>query len=76
MNYQKQKEELVGLEVQENKHKTNGEQLYDANRYAISLMNTIEDDHKYNLKDSSFYDDIEELLNKVINAVLDKLERL
>lgn len=76
MNYQKQKEELVALEVQENKHKTNGELLYDANRYAISLMNTIEDDHKYNLKDSSFYDDIEELLNKVINAVLDKLERL
>ena len=67
----------MGLEVQENeKYKTNGEQLYDANRYAISLMNTIEDDRKYNLKDSSFYDDIEELLNKVINAVLDKLERL
>lgn len=64
------------LEVQENKHKTNGEQLYDANRYAISLMNIIEDDRKYNLKDSSLYDDIEELLNKVINAVLDKLERL
>lgn len=66
----------MGLEVQENKHKTNGEQLYDASRYAISLMNIIEDDRKYNLKDSSFYDDIEELLNKVINAVLDKLERL
>ena len=64
------------LEVQENKHKTNGEQLYDASRYAISLMNIIEDDRKYNLKDSSFYDDIEELLNKVINAVLNKLERL
>lgn len=76
MNYQKQKEELVALEVQENKHKTNGEQLYDASRYAISLMNIIEDDRKYNLKDSSLYDDIEELLNKVINAVLDKLERL
>ena len=66
----------MALEVQENKHKTNGELLYDANRYAISLMNTIEDDRKYNLKDSSFYDDIEELLNKVINAVLNKLERL
>lgn len=66
----------MALEVQENKHKTNGEQLYDASRYAISLMNIIEDDRKYNLKDSSFYDDIEELLNKVINAVLDKLERL
>lgn len=67
----------MALEVQENKkHKTNGEQLYDANRYAISLMNIIEDDRKYNLKDSSLYDDIEELLNKVINAVLDKLERL
>lgn len=66
----------MALEVQENKHKTNGELLYDANRYATSLMNTIEDDRKYNLKDSSFYDDIEELLNKVINAVLDKLERL
>ena len=64
------------MEVQENKHKTNGEQLYDASRYAISLMNIIEDDRKYNLKDSSFYDDIEELLNKVINAVLNKLERL
>lgn len=76
MNYQKQKEVKVALEVQENKHKTNGEQLYDASRYAISLMNTIEDDRKYNLKDSSFYDDIEELLNKVINAVLNKLERL
>lgn len=67
----------MALGVQENKkHKTNGEQLYDASRYAISLMNIIEDDRKYNLKDSSFYDDIEELLNKVINAVLDKLERL
>lgn len=67
----------MDLEVQENKkHKTNGEQLYDASRYAILLMNTIEDDRKYNLKDSSFYDDIEELLNKVINAVLNKLERL
>ena len=67
----------MGLEVQENKkHKTNGEQLYDASRYAISLMNIIEDDRKYNLKDSSLYDDIEELLNKVINAVLNKLERL
>lgn len=66
----------MALEVQENKHKTNGEQLYDASRYAISLMNIIEDDRKYNLKDSSFYDDIEELLNKVINAVLNKLERL
>ena len=76
MNYQKQKEEMVDLVAQENKHKTNGEQLYDANRYAMLLMNTIEEDRKYNLKDSSFYDDIEELLNKVINAVLDKLEML
>lgn len=67
----------MDLVAQENKkYKTDGEQLYDANRYAILLMNTIEDDRKYNLKDSSFYDDIEELLNKVINAVLDKLERL
>lgn len=66
----------MDLVAQENKHKTNGEQLYDANRYAMLLMNTIEEDRKYNLKDSSFYDDIEELLNKVINAVLDKLEML
>lgn len=79
MNYQKQKEELVALEVQENKkHKTNGEQLYDSEKYAEWLLNYIWEEGKYNLDklSDSDYHKLEDFLADNIYKLLDTLERV
>lgn len=78
MNYQKQKEEMVGLEVQENKHKTNGEQLYDSGKYAEWLLNYMWEEGKYNLDklSDSDYHKLEDFLADNIYKLLDTLERV
>lgn len=79
MNWPKQKEEMVGLEVQENKkHKTNGEQLYDSEKYAEWLLNHIWEEGKYNLDklSDSDYHKLEDFLADNIYKLLDTLERV
>lgn len=66
------------LEVQENKHKTNGEQLYDSEKYAEWLLNYIWEEGKYNLDklSDSDYHKLEDFLADNIYKLLDALERV
>lgn len=68
----------MGLEVQENKkHKTDGEQLYDSEKYAEWLLNYIWEEGKYNLDKLSDndYHKLEDYLADYIYRMLDNLER-
>lgn len=70
---------MVGLEVQENKkHKTDGEQLYDSEKYAEWLLNYIWEEGKYNLDklSDSDYHKLEDFLADNIYKLLDTLERV
>lgn len=69
----------MGLEVQENKkHKTDGEQLYDSEKYAEWLLNYIREEGKYNLDKLSDtdYKKLEGFLADNIYKLLDTLERI
>ena len=69
----------MGLEVQENKkHKTDGEQLYDSEKYAEWLLNYIWEEGKYNLDklSDSDYHKLEDFLADNIYKLLDTLERV
>ena len=69
----------MGLEVQENKkHKTDGEQLYDSEKYAEWLLNYIWEEGKYNLDklSDSDYHKLEDFLADNIYKILDTLERV
>lgn len=79
MNWPKPKEEMVDLEVQENKkYKTDGEQLYDSEKYAEWLLNYIWEEGKYNLDklSDSDYKKLEGFLADNIYKLLDTLERV
>lgn len=70
---------MVGLEVQENKkYKTDGEQLYDSEKYAEWLLNYIWEEGKYNLDklSDSDYHKLEDFLADNIYKLLDTLERV
>lgn len=67
------------LEVQENKkYKTDGEQLYDSEKYAEWLLNYIWEEGKYNLDKLSDidYKKLEGFLADNIYKLLDTLERV
>lgn len=69
----------MALEVQENKkHKTDGEQLYDSEKYAEWLLNYILEEGKYNLDKLSDndYHKLEDFLADNIYKLLDTLERV
>ena len=69
----------MDLEVQENKkHKTDGEQLYDSEKYAEWLLNYIGEEGKYNLDKLSDndYHKLEDFLADNIYKLLDTLERV
>lgn len=69
----------MALEVQENKkHKTDGEQLYDSEKYAEWLLNYIWEEGKYNLDklSDSDYHKLEDFLADNIYKLLDTLERV
>lgn len=69
----------MGLEVQENKkYKTDGEQLYDSEKYAEWLLNYIWEEGKYNLDklSDSDYHKLEDFLADNIYKLLDTLERV
>lgn len=69
----------MGLEVQENKkYKTDGEQLYDSEKYAEWLLNYIWEEGKYNLDKLSDndYHKLEDYLADYIYRMLDNLERV
>lgn len=69
----------MGLEVQENKkHKTDGEQLYDSEKYAEWLLNYMWEEGKYNLDKLSDndYHKLEDYLADYIYRMLDNLERV
>lgn len=69
----------MGLEVQENKkYKTDGEQLYDSEKYAEWLLNYIWEEGKYNLDKLSDNDHkkLEGFLADNIYKLLDTLERV
>lgn len=68
----------MGLEVQENKHKTNGEQLYDSEKYAEWLLDAICEENKYDLEniDRRVYSRIEDSLTAYIYNLLGGLERV
>lgn len=69
----------MGLEVQENKkYKTDGEQLYDSEKYAEWLLNYIWEEGKYNLDklSDSDYHKLEDYLADNIYKLLDTLERV
>lgn len=67
---------MVGLEVQE--YKTNGEQLYDSEKYAEWLLNHMWEEGKYNLDklSDSDYHKLEDYLSDYIYRMLDNLERV
>lgn len=70
---------MVDLVAQENKkHKTNGEQLYDSEKYAEWLLDTIEEENKYDLEniDRKVYSRIEDSLTSYIYNLLSELERV
>lgn len=70
---------MVDLEVQENKkYKTDGEQLYDSEKYAEWLLNYIWEEGKYNLDklSDSDYKKLEGFLADNIYKLLDTLERV
>ena len=67
------------MEVQENKkYKTDGEQLYDSEKYAEWLLNYIWEEGKYNLDklSDSDYHKLEDFLADNIYKLLDTLERV
>lgn len=67
------------MEVQENKkYKTDGEQLYDSEKYAEWLLNYIWEEGKYNLDklSDSDYHKLEDYLADNIYKLLDTLERV
>lgn len=66
----------MGLEVQE--YKTNGEQLYDSEKYAEWLLNYMWEEGKYNLDklSDSDYHKLEDYLSDYIYRMLDNLERV
>ena len=68
----------MALEVQENKQKTNGEMLYDAEKYAEWLLDTIWEENKYDLEniDPKVYSRIEDSLTTYIYNLLGGLERV
>lgn len=69
----------MDLEVQENKkYKTDGEQLYDSEKYAEWLLNYIWEEGKYNLDklSDSDYKKLEGFLADNIYKLLDTLERV
>lgn len=68
----------MALEVQENKHKTNGELLYDSEKYAEWLLDTIWEENKYDLDniDPKVYSRIEDSLTAYIYNLLGGLERV
>lgn len=68
----------MALEVQENKQKTNGEILYDAEKYAEWLLDTIWEENKYDLEniDPKVYSRIEDSLTAYIYNLLGGLERV
>lgn len=68
----------MGLEAQENNYKTNGEQLYDSEKYAEWLLDTIWEENKYDLDniDPKVYLRIEDSLTTYIYNLLGGLERV
>lgn len=70
----------MALEVQENKHKTNGELLYDSGKYAEWLLNHIREEGKYNLdkltdKECRLAEDfIVEYIQELLEGILYKTE--
>lgn len=69
----------MALEVQENKkYKTDGEQLYDSEKYAEWLLNYMWEEGKYNLDklSDSDYHKLEDYLADYIYRMLDNLERV
>lgn len=69
----------MDLEVQEyKKYKTDGEQLYDSEKYAEWLLNYIWEEGKYNLDklSDSDYKKLEGFLADNIYKLLDTLERV
>lgn len=69
----------MALEVQENKkYRTDGEQLYDSEKYAEWLLNYIWEEGKYNLDklSDSDYHKLEDFLADNIYKLLDTLERV
>lgn len=68
----------MDLVAQENKQKTNGEMLYDAEKYAEWLLDAIEEENKYDLEniDRRVYSRIEDSLTAYIYNLLGGLERV
>lgn len=69
----------MDLEVQEyEKYRTDGEQLYDSEKYAEWLLNYILEEGKYNLDKLSDndYHKLEDYLADYIYRMLDNLERV